>query len=206
MVFPAAFFFFTKLLLFIVRFFLSLTVRLTVCYFSFGEKWVFNMKSSSERIEEFFFEAMKQGWAAPVQKLPIPGLPGSKSIPFTSGEYSLLDYYFVAPDSDVSYGTTAIWVADKPVWIMHYGGWYNKQVIPFLKRALMRNYSCNVFLGGRGPERLEGEDHTLQYINNVEQSDFGNFRGHECIISTSHNTGLLPGSKFGDHHYFGGFF
>jgi len=155
-------------------------------------------------IVAFFFEAMMQGWAMPVPKTPVPGLPGSKSIPFRLGEYSLLDYYFVAPGSESSYGTTVIWVAERPVWVMHYGGWYNEGVIPFLKRALMRNYKDGIFLGGRGPERLEGEDHTLQYLNRVKQNDFGSFRGYEHIIATYGQSGVPAGQKLGEHHYFGG--
>lgn len=156
-----------------------------------------------KKIEEFFFEAMKSGWATPIPKTSIPHLPGSKSIPFRKDEYYLLDYYFVAPGSNSSYGTTVIWVAEKPVWIMHYGGWYDKAVIPFLKRALMRNYSENIFFGGRGPERLEGEDHTLQYLNKVELNHFGSFQGYEHIIATSKQIGI-PGQKLGEHYYFGG--
>lgn len=155
-------------------------------------------------VQEVFFEAMRKGYAFSSSKVAIAGLPGSKSIPFRIGEFSLLDYYFVAPGSNHSYGTTVIWVAEKPVWIMHYGGWYQKDVIPFLKRALMRNYSENIFLGGRGPERLEGEDHTLQYLNKVERNEFANFKGYEYIISTSEQTGVKPGQKMGEHHYFGG--
>ncbi len=157
-----------------------------------------------KRIKAFFFEAMRQGWAMPVPKTPIPGLPGSKSIPFCSGEYYLLDYYFVVPGSKSSYGTTVIWVAEKPVWVMHYGGWYKEEVIPFLKRALMRNYIDNIFFGGRGPARLEGEDHTLQYLNEVERNDFGNFNGHEHIVSTSDQSGTPLGCLAGEHRYFGG--
>src|SRR3989338_10239065 len=106
------------------------------------------------KIIEFFFEAMKSGWAMPVPKSPIPSLPGSKSIPFRIGEYSLLDYYFVAPGSDSSYGTTVIWVAERPFWVMHYGGWYKKEVIPFFNAALRETYSQNHFVGGRGPREF----------------------------------------------------
>ncbi len=156
-----------------------------------------------EAVKTFFFEAMKSGYVIPVPKIPIHDLPGSKSIPFKQGEFSLLDYYFVNPWSNSSYGTTVIWIAEKPIWVMHYGGWYKKSVIPFLKRALARNYEQSIFLGGRGPERLEGEDHTLQYLNRVEQNDFSNFRGYEYIIAASEQVGIL-GQKLGEHHYFGG--
>ncbi|TSC56630.1 MAG: Uncharacterized protein G01um101418_254 [Parcubacteria group bacterium Gr01-1014_18] len=161
---------------------------------------------NSEKIKDFFFEAMREGWAVQSPKIPISNLPGSKSIPYSKGEYFLLDYYFVAPNSNSSYGSTVIWIAGRPVWLMHYGGWYDEPVIPFLKRALMQNYSENFFWGGRGPERLEGESHTLQYLNNVEQNDFNSFRGSEYIISTSDQSGKPEGQKLGGHHYFGGLF
>src|SRR3989344_4922518 len=95
----------------------------------------------ARQIGIFFFDAMKQGWATPVKKIPIPQLPGSKSISFRSGELSLLDYYFVTPGFNSSYGTTVIWVAEIPVWIMHYGGFYDKQAISLLKAALRNAYS-----------------------------------------------------------------
>ncbi len=154
--------------------------------------------------KQFFFEAMMHGWAASAPRTIIPGLPGSKSTSFRLGDYSLLDCYFAAPDSNSSYGMKIIWLAEKPIWVMNFGGWYDKKVVPFLKRALMCNYRDNIFLGGRGPERLEGEDHTLQYLNEVKQNDFGNFQGYEHIIATSDQIGVSAGQKLGEHHYFGG--
>ena len=163
---------------------------------------------STKKIQDFFFEAMKSGWAQPVPKIPLPEqFYGGKAIPYrreVQDGFYLLDYYFVNPDSNYSYGTTVIWFDDKPVWMMHYGGWYDEKVIPFLKRALARNYNENVFLGGRGPERLEGEDHTLQYLNRVEKNDFSDFRGCEEIITTSEQWKMPVGTPMGKHRYFGG--
>jgi len=158
----------------------------------------------AEEIKAFFFEAMNAGWASDIKKESIPQLPGVKAIPYRRNDLYLLDYYFVAHDSRFSYGTTTIWIAENPVWVMHYGGWYDKRVIPFLKRTLMHNYNENIFTGGRGPERLEDEDHTLQYVNKVEQNDFSNFRGDEQIITTSEQWKVPVGQKMGEHHYFGG--
>src|SRR3989339_856330 len=89
-------------------------------------------KDTINLIRHFFFKSMRNGWASPTAKSAISELPGAKSIRFSDGEFDLLDYYFVSLDSDYSYGTTTIWLAEKPVWIMHYGGWYNELVIPFL--------------------------------------------------------------------------
>lgn len=165
-------------------------------------------------IQDFFLEAMMFGWASESMKESIPQLPGVKAIPYRRDNLYLLDYYFSNRGSNLSYGTTTIWLAEridqfrlskKPVWVMHYGGWYDERAIPFLKRALMRNYREKIFTGGRGPERLEGEDHTLQYLNRVKnRSNFLSFEGTEQIITTSEQWGLPVGQKVGEHHYFGG--
>ena len=158
------------------------------------------------RVQMFFFEAMMKGWATSPEKHPIPGLPGSKSITYEDAGLKLVDYYFVSKlPPYLTYGTTVIYEFGNPVWVMHYGGDYDKRVIPFLKSVLMRNYQDKVFVGGRGPERLEGEDHTLQYLNNVEEkSSFIRFRGHEQIITTSEQWKVPVGQKMGEHWYFGG--
>ena len=160
------------------------------------------------RAQMFFFEAMRQGWATSTEKKPVLGLPGSKSIQYVGEEFYLIDYYFAAKQPPyLSYGTTLIYdikSPGNPIWVMHYGGDYDKRVIPFLKRALMRNYQENVFVGGRGPERLEGEDHTLQYLNRVEENNFLRFRGHEQIITTSEQWKVPVGQRMGEHWYFGG--
>ena len=157
----------------------------------------------TEKIESFFFEAMNQGYASSASKIKDMPLMGTKSIRYQRDGMTLLDYWFGVPGSKASYGTTAIWISQepelilKPVWVMHYGGWYEEWVIPFLKRALARNYQDNIFLGGRGPKMLEGEDHTVQYINQIEKNNFADFKGSEKIISTSHQTGFSVGQKLG---------
>lgn len=152
-----------------------------------------------QTVKRFFFEAMKSGWAMPVPKSPIPSLPGSKSIPFRIGEYQLLDYYFIAPGSDSSYGTTVIWVAERPVWVMHYGGWYKKEAIPLLKAALRETYLQNQFVGGRGPREYREENSPLLYRNHIEaDNSFTAFHGFENVVDTEY------GSILGEHRYFGG--
>lgn len=157
-----------------------------------------------QEIKDFFFKAMVNGYAnAGSQKIKMPDWPGHKAILFREGKFVLLDVWCTAPNSKVSSGTTTIWYGSIVVWVMHYGGWYEEWVTPFLKRALMRNYEEGFFLGGRGPERLEGEDHTLQYLNGVERYEFSDFKGSERIIATSHQTGVPVGTKLGEHDYFG---
>ncbi len=159
-----------------------------------------SVQTDAQTAEQFFFEAMKSGWAMPVPKSPIPALPGSKSIPFRLGEYTLLDYYFVAPGSDSSYGTTVIWVAERPFWVMHYGGFYKKEAIQFLKAALRATYSQNQFVGGRGPREYREEGNPLLYRNHIESSanSFARFHGFEDVVNTETDKTL------GEHRFFGG--
>lgn len=159
---------------------------------------------SAKQIEAFFFEAMRQGWATSASKTTIPELPGSKCITYRRGEFILKDCYIVSPDSDKSYGTTFIWIAEKPVWMMHYGGFYVKKAIPLLKAALRSSYLSNKFLGGRGPRRFSLG--SPLWYNNLTQSHLNKFEafvGYEEIyeVLESKNEKLL-----GEHHFFGGLF
>lgn len=152
---------------------------------------------------------MKRGWASGIPQPLFNFVPGQKTFRYIEEHLWLDDSFFVAHGSKSSYGTTVIWTVErglrqKPVWVMHYGGWYDKRVIPFLKSTLASSYTNNVFMGGRGPIRLEGNDHMLQYLNRVEQNSFENFRGHEQIITTSEQRQLPVGTQLGEHHYFGG--
>ena len=162
-----------------------------------------------EILKAFFFEAMRHGWTSDQAQFVTKEYDGwkEKTWVFTSPNFpnfQLIDQYRTFSNSRVSEGKKSISFSGIPVWYMVYGGWYNKQVIPFLKRALARNYNEGVFIGGRGPDRLEGEDHTLQYLNRVQQNDFANFGGHEWIEATSPHSGMSAGTKLGEHHYFGG--
>lgn len=158
-----------------------------------------------EQIETFFFEGMREGWAVSASKTAIPELPGSKCITYRRGKFSLKDYYFVSPDSDNSYGTTLIWVAEKPVWIMHYGGFYVKRAIPIMKAALISAYNQNLFIGGRGPKKFRILGNPMRYNNHTpnHSKKFEAFSGYEEVyeVLESKNEKLL-----GEHHFFGGLF
>lgn len=159
-----------------------------------------SVQVDAQAVEQLFFEAMKSGWATPAPKVTIPDLPGSKSIPFRRDDFTLIDYYFVAPGSDSSYGSTIIWVANRPVWVMHYGGWYKKEAIPFLKAALRETYSQNLFIGGRGPKEYQEKDTPFLYRNHTMDftSYFTDFHGSEDVVNTKTN------KIVGVHRFFGG--
>ncbi len=150
--------------------------------------------TESSEILDVFFSAMRQGYATKPKKGTIAELPGSKVIPFESGEFKLIDCYFTIPDNLASFGQTIIWHNNTPIWMMSYHGWYFEEAIPFLKRALSETYSKNNFFGGRGPHFFR--DNLMTYINNVEKNDWKSFRGREEIFGPN-------GTSLGWHGYQG---
>lgn len=149
-------------------------------------------------IETVFFDAMLEGWANPnAKKIQIPGLPGSKGIVYRSGLFVAVDCYFAPKGSKKSSGFTLITYDNAPVWIMHYGGWYLKEAIPFLKSALMEAYSARKFFGGRGPVIFEDENKLYRYENFIELNHFPDSRGWEKV------TRLSDGKIVGSHNYNG---
>ena len=155
-----------------------------------------------EKAQEIFFKGMIQGYAGSntLSKKTIPLLPGSKVVPtFEEGGFTLIDYYFTYPNSTKSFGTTLISCTDgilvRPVWIMHYGGWYSKEAIPFLKEILRVAYSKNFFSGGRGISPSQSS--SFLYMNKIEKNEFSDFKGVEEIYNGK-------GTFLGSHQYFGG--
>ena len=149
-------------------------------------------------IKEAFFHAMMNGYAADAPKSTIAGLPGSKAIVISYGEYTVTDFYHVAENSEKGFGTTMIQTrGGQPVWCMHYEGWYEKKVVPFVKRALIRNYAIQTFTGGRGPF-VYSEDDVLLYTNTPNFSSFLHFQGREKVTLRGDE-----GTIFGWHEYHG---
>ncbi|MEK7564704.1 MAG: DUF5680 domain-containing protein [Patescibacteria group bacterium] len=147
----------------------------------------------------FFFEAMIQGWVGEGVETELPNLPGYKVFRHESADKRLVlvDSYCVSGKSRVpkSVGTTTIWWDDRPVWWMSYGGWYEKEAVPFLKQALLSVYKVGGFIGGRGPASFR--DGHMIYVNRPEKCDFSSFKGHEEIIE------IASGSTLGEHEYWG---
>jgi hypothetical protein len=146
-------------------------------------------------VQEFFFKAMVQGWAVGGQKIKIADMPGYKAIPFRDGDFYLLDCYCVTPNSPKSAGATTIWFRDMPVWVMNYGGLYDKEAIPFLKRALLKAYEARHFFGGRGP--FVFAEGSLIYFNQPRVNMFDKFEGREEVFD------FKAGFSLGWHEYWG---
>ncbi len=159
----------------------------------------------TDRVEEFFYRAMREGYASYVQpEETIAQLPGSKMITYQEDDLKLVDFW-LATRGGRSSGNTIIFHENNPVWQMHYWGWYNDEVISFLKRVLLADYGRNHlggvdFLGCRGPKIFTGT--TMTYINIVDDGGmFTHFSGREEIFSNSTgHTGC------GWHKYHGGCF
>ena len=147
------------------------------------------------QIRSFFFKAMMEGWAMNAQEIKTTDAPGYTSIPFREGDFYLLDRYCVSPNSSKSAGTTTIWFQDIPVWLMNYGGFYEKRTIACLKEALQRTYGVHQFVGGRGP-RMHSKG-SLVYVNQPRLNDFAKFEGREEIFD------IESGELFGFHEYWG---
>jgi hypothetical protein len=151
-----------------------------------------------KQIKSFFFKAMAEGWAASGEKKTVSPLPGYKAITFQDENYYLIDCYCVNPSSDKSAGITTIYFQDNPVWIMNYGGCYEKQVIDFLKLALTETINKQEFIGGRGPQKFAHREFKgLMYINNPVLFDFSEFKGREEVYD------FLTGIHYGYHDYWG---
>ena len=154
-------------------------------------------KPKIEEIKSFFFEAMVNGYISGGDEIKISEIPEYRAIPFKKGKFYLLDNYLITPYSDKSAGTTTIWYDDKPVWVMHYGGYYKESAISLLKKALAKTYKSSQFFGGRGPLSLSESKNSLIYINYPKINDFEKFEGREVIFDTKKNICL------GYHEYWG---
>lgn len=160
---------------------------------------------------DFFFEAMRKGYAGGAEKTSIPGLPGIEAIPYKfDGKGYIVDFYlmdwYAAPEGSLkSAGSTMIWYKDQPVWVMHYGGFYQNKAIPFLKEALFTAYQRRMFYGGRGQSFYLNPEWEMGYINRLASGDFfpmdieafESFEGREEIFD------LQTSESLGWHRYWG---
>jgi len=154
--------------------------------------------------EKHFFAAMGSGWAAGVKGTPVLEMPGYEKIVYQCNDIRVVDCWGIS-DQGKSEGTTRIWHFKEPIWnpiwVMHYGGFYPKEVIPFLKEALMMSYKRSEFNGGRGPSWYSNNS-GVQYFNNSDPVIyFSQFNGSERICSSK---GLESGDReVGQHDFWG---
>ncbi|MBI4385558.1 hypothetical protein HY573_01880 [Candidatus Parcubacteria bacterium] len=141
-------------------------------------------KYSVARLQEFFFEAALATYASGKEAAPFPELAGAKCFLHQRGELCYGDVYLV--NGEYSGGQTLIWVHGVPAWLMQYHGWCksdDREVLTFLKQALVAAYAKSEFRGGRGPKMYTESvgDRTFLYGNKLEGGDFTRFLGGEGI-------------------------
>ena len=135
-------------------------------------------------VEDFYWEAMQTvGW--PTEKVnPCNNhvKPGYKYLRHRTGKFTFVDEWSSHANGR-SEGKTTIWFGLNPIWVMSYCGWYPKEVIPFLKVALMEMIEARRFMGGRGNNYYYDENYPdLAYYNDVERAKlFPGFVGEEKI-------------------------
>ncbi len=153
-----------------------------------------NMNARLNELQQIFFEAMINGWASSgANKTTLPRFLGSKAIWFRKEDFVVLDWYL--KNGTESMGNTILWKGKIPTWMMNYGGSYPKEVIPFLKEALLESYAHKIFFGGRGLVSYENCQYI--YTNVPTTNDFHLFSGVERIFSKRDDKCL------GHHIYFG---
>ena len=154
------------------------------------------MSDLLSNVREFFFDAMRNGYAAKVEKIGIPHM-NHKGIPYKSrdGQFYLIYAYCVNTLTSYSAGTTTIFHKDQPVWWVNYVGRYQPGSTKYLKEALKSAYDRNLFCGGRGPVECRTSD-GYTYKNHLEINSFQLFSGKEKLLDPA-------GNMVGFHEYSG---
>ena len=124
------------------------------------------------QLELFFSKAMFEGYASGNSSKIAPhrNIGGWSQYDYSDGKFLLTDEW--------GENTGRTWISvyqgtgevAAPIWVMHYEGHYQKEVISFLKWALAVQYAKYMFNGGRGPSRITGSGsttHLLEYRNKV---------------------------------------
>lgn len=175
-------------------------------------KWIDRPSPSTSswlgETEEFFFLGVMKGWAGGDEGSPLPkneGTPGMEEWRQTIYQddigfagYKLIDRWGRDPDSGKPSGSVTIEHWGNLAWGMWCGGGsYKKEVLPFLREALLAGYYEKKFYGGRGPGAYRKGN--LLYVNQFG-GDFSRFRGKEFIQHAE------TGEEYGGHDYWGGSF
>lgn len=151
-----------------------------------------------------FFNPLLSGYAGncpPETVSRFEGDPGTKRNTWQGEDGWLgIDEWRTTKLGDGSNGTTSIYYRGDLVWEMQYGGSYPDKAIPFLREALMSNYTMRIWLGGRGPSVFSNG--SLRYTNEVVGvNNFYDFQGSERIQEYTDDGMTLVG----EHDYRGGF-
>ncbi|PIR98872.1 hypothetical protein COT87_02465 [Candidatus Collierbacteria bacterium CG10_big_fil_rev_8_21_14_0_10_44_9] len=152
----------------------------------------------------FFFEMMLAGYTSkeePEKFFQFDGHKGTKRFSYQkAGGWHGIDEW-EHTSGEWSKGTTLIYKDGRPVWQMDYWGYYPKECIPFLKKALAKNYRERLWLGGRGPNIFELPNESWFYSNSTfVEHDFHEFLGRDFIVDK------VTRKEVGWHRYTGSSF
>ena len=102
-------------------------------------------------IQSVFYKAMLDGYANNSRPDVIDELPSASIIRYGSGLWEVADVWHTSSSSDKSFGDTIVYYDNNAIWMMQYRGEYSKAegVIPFLKKALLWEYSLRVKHGSQ---------------------------------------------------------
>lgn len=141
-----------------------------------------------EGAKEAFFAAMLDGYCGEKKnsRVTTSNNGNTKSVRFVHSLYIVEDEWDTNPESDLSGGTTRIFLSNgttwHPVWRMSYGGRYSKEARAFLKRVLHHTYNRRKFVGGRGEIAMFDAENHLLYTNNLRKNaGFEDSSGTEYI-------------------------
>lgn len=152
-----------------------------------------------ERLKKFFFEAALVTYASGIKAEKQPG--GYRSYSYRKGTLKYIDRYNIGGQS--SFGQTVISDRNDAVWVMQYHGWCkndSREVLSFLKQALITAYQEKQFNGGRGPSLFHSEGAEMTYYNRSKSQSgthFTRFTGYEHIVNFNHQEIVFW------HHYQG---
>ena len=140
------------------------------------------MKIDYQKLQEFLFDANKNGYAGDVKEIK-PQRPGFKEMEYRKGNWYFRDSYsgfFMAPGQEVVY------FKNNPIWAMSYSGGmidgfrenqdFAIKTFQFLKKTLLKMNPENPF---RGPENFSEKD--WEYKSQL-MGDVVDFAGNEQIF------------------------
>ncbi len=153
-----------------------------------------------ELLEKFFFKAMRHVCGLGPEKM-MPSVNGRPQIIFRDDFFRFEEQYDMSPDASLRLdGRQEIFFQGEfePVWAMDYVGSWRKEDIPFLNRALLKEYQDEHFTGGRGPNHYQ--EGRFTYENRTFPANIDRSCGHEKVYEKEGELFKIRGH----YTYFGG--
>lgn len=131
------------------------------------------------RIQEAFFEGMRNGYITGIKGIPVRNMPGYRQVITKFENWKVTDMWIAKSHGVFSAGITTIFHKNTPVWFMSYEGWYKDGgALSFLKTVLSKAYTSEEFCGCRGASNFSQCIDGRFYCNRWDGS-FKMFKGIE---------------------------